>query len=457
MNQETRIQKIQAIINQGNPYWKQDILWQDDLVSFDVYKIPLEFLIYNKYNWRILSRTLSLETQGCSIDVEQEEWKILIEKLLWESKENRNKDTLASLIKIWQEKVWIITKDGIIIDWNRRAMLLNRAGQKFFKAIILPVTLEDDRNSIEEFETRHQMWEDRKLDYNPIEKYLKAWNLTKRWVSTNDIAIWMGETDWKIKQLVEIKELMDEYLEYLEYDWIYTQLMEWQEDLFISLHWWLQNLYWWASLKWFDGYSDNDVDDLKFIAFDYIRIKFGTEDKKFRKLANWHKTSHLFWDKNIWESFSKKHFEWIKVFQDQELFIDKSSNNLEAHLNDRDSKFKENAYVFLENNFNTHLTYIWDRDSKDRPYELTSWALNKISAIDLNKPIDSQALTQLEEIDKLTRKLLGKKSPVILLGDMIDDLNRINFGALGDWKEKVLEKVKEIHHLTYEIKKSLGA
>jgi len=46
----------------------------------------------------------------------------------------------------------LITKDGVIIDGNRRAMLLNRIDRLgTFKAIVLPVTLEENPIEIERF------------------------------------------------------------------------------------------------------------------------------------------------------------------------------------------------------------------------------------------------------------------------------------------------------------------
>ena len=70
MNKETRIQKIQAIIDRdkSNPFGKIEIPWEDSLITKEVYKIPLEYLVYNKYNGRILSRTQSLEKQNHVID-----------------------------------------------------------------------------------------------------------------------------------------------------------------------------------------------------------------------------------------------------------------------------------------------------------------------------------------------------------------------------------------------------
>ena len=47
MNKEIRLKKIQEIINRdiANPFGKQEIPWEDDLVSMNVYKIPLNLLV----------------------------------------------------------------------------------------------------------------------------------------------------------------------------------------------------------------------------------------------------------------------------------------------------------------------------------------------------------------------------------------------------------------------------
>ena len=56
MNKQTRINKIQEIIerNKVDPFGRLEIQWEDELVRMNVYKIPLDYLVYNKYNGRIL-------------------------------------------------------------------------------------------------------------------------------------------------------------------------------------------------------------------------------------------------------------------------------------------------------------------------------------------------------------------------------------------------------------------
>ena len=306
MNKDTRIKKIEEIINKKEPFGRLEIPWEDGLESMDVYKIPLDYLIYNKYNGRILSRTKSLEKQHRNIDPESPEGKETIETLLWNSKENRNKKTLETIKKGGQQKPGIVTRDGIIIDGNRRAMLLGRSEKyDFFKATILPVTLEEDPLEIEKLETTYQMGEDEKLGYNPIEKYLKAKGLyqmlahkpfSSRNSDPDPIAIkkisdWMGESKKTIREYLQVMETMDDYLVDLEYDGIYTQL-DGREEQSINLTQWINRFDGEESAVAFSGYTNGDVDDLKAIAYDYIRIKY--EGKKFRYLARGQKPNHFF-------------------------------------------------------------------------------------------------------------------------------------------------------------------
>ena len=152
-----------------------------------VWRIPLDYLIYNKYNGRIGSDVLSYEKQNGELNAEEDTDRQLIEKFLFESKRDRNKTTMESLLKIGQQRYGIVTSDGIIVDGNRRAMLLNKLFHehealgysyaevekcKYFLAIILPDDAEE--KDIQQLETIYQMGEDDKLDYNPIEKYLKC-------------------------------------------------------------------------------------------------------------------------------------------------------------------------------------------------------------------------------------------------------------------------------------------
>jgi len=484
MKKETRIKEIQKIVdlNQENPFGKTEIPWEDDLQTMKVYKIPLDLLVYNKYNGRILSRTKSLEKQKYNIDVETDIGKKLIEKLLWESKIDKNKRTLESIAYHEQQKIGIITKDGIVIDGNRRVMMLNKIMENdrfkkkynYFKAVVLPVTSEENPIEIEELETKFQMGEDEKLGYNATEKYLKAKGLYLQLTNSMDINLndfnkkaidkisdWMGEPESEIKKYLNTMAIMDEYLEYYEYDGIYTQLDS-REDQFLSLTKWLNSFYENESKKGFDGYVDTDVDDLKAIAFDYLRIRNKYDGKEFRNLAEGQNDKHFFGNKHIWDSFHKNHFDILSRLP-EEAEIEINSNNLKKHLDSRDSEFFENSKFgnedseFLENLFE-HKQLIGYSKAAKQPEKLVKRATQAFESIKTNHSSFSKP-----EVQKLVKELgdrvinsLQKNSPSSILAHLIDQLKLIDIDKIPENEiEEVQNKSKEIQQICYRIYKSL--
>lgn len=463
MDRQTRIAKIQETIDQ-NPdgFAKEEIVWQDALTAMPVYKIKLQNLVYNKYNGRILTRTKSLEAQGKNIDVETPEGKALIEKLLWDSKEERNKTTLDDLNKFGQKRFGIVTRDGIIIDGNRRAMLLNKSDKyDYFKAIVLPVTLEQDPLEIEKLETSYQMGEDEKLGYNPIEKYLKAQNLHDKGVSIRDIASWMNESVSEVEKYIRTMKIMDEYLETFGYDKMYTRLDN-REDAFLSVEKWTNNLYDETSARGFDGYGDGDVDDLKTIAFDYIRTVYEKSSsskldwKSLRVLADGNKGSHLFGNKEIWKDFSEKHFKAIDPIRLEEDRVDTSVPDLEKSLKSRDALFAENTIDFLLENFDVHREKLGNQKYADEPDKLVTKAIDAIKVARTNKNVGKDnVIDKIEELNDLTLELMRKRSPITLLRQINDLLESIDIESLADNRDSVEAELKKIQSNAYRIGKEI--
>ena len=296
MEKELRIQKLKEIETTQKPYMTGiRIMYGGIPKSFNAYKIPLDCLIYNKYNGRIGSKVKSYEKQFHTLDSENPEHVVKIEKFLWESKEPRNKGTMHDIVKKGQQKHGIVTNDGKIIDGNRRALLLNRIWReretwqkhkndvdhcRYFIAVILDEDM--DRKELMRLETTWQMGEDEKLDYGPIEKYLKCKDLKAEFEDV-DIAEMMTEKKSTIQKWLRIMELMDDYLDYFGYSGIYTSLDE-REDLFIHLCEDLERLSKRGARHADWEYKETDMVDLKTISFDYIRTKF--EGKEFRNICS---------------------------------------------------------------------------------------------------------------------------------------------------------------------------
>lgn len=472
MNKETRKQQILKIRNNEKPIGRIDIPWKDKLEAMDVYQIPLDILIFNKYNGRILSRTKSLENQHKLINPETEEGKKLIEGLLYDSKPQKNEETLKSLTKLGQEKVGIITEDGIIIDGNRRAMLLNRIPQiDYFKAIILPVEYDGNPLEIEKFETRYQLGEERKLDYNPIEIYLKIQQLYTR-ISNKKydrkkidkeavkrIYEWVGNykninNENDIVFTLDVMNTMDDYLDRFEYNGFYTALDKREEQFRRLTDWVINFTKVEGSGKAFDGYSNQDVDDLRYIAYDLIRIRYKNE--KFRFLAQGHKENHFFGNQAIWESFKDSHDTIVQNYDDPE--INMNLENLDKYIDGIDSEFDKNYGPKIDENIDEHHQKLRNRQSKDQPKKLLNQAIDKFSAINQNHKVFNTPEVQnlLKQLGNNVNKSMVSKSPLKTMEHIVSLLESINIGDLNDEEiESVKANCKRIQQLGYQINKKL--
>ena len=320
-------------------------IWYDDkLTVFPVYQIPLNSLIYNKYNGRIKSAVLSYESgRGRKLDPKNPEDKKIIENYLFESAENRNEKTLQSLKNYGQQEVGIVTKDLIVIDGNRRSSLLSklfRDGNSvdYFKAIILPDTLENNVIEIIKLETNYQMGVDNKVEYKPIEKYLRCKELIEDYnVSIDEVAKLMAEKSTRISQWMNILSLMEEYLDYLDSPNVYTRLDK-KEGHFVDLNNYLK--------------QTNNNKELKEVYFDFIRL--GLPVQRVRVIGNPKDNLSLFANSELWKPFYAEHISIKKTLVEAKFHEVKNDNpemSNEQIFGNIDSFFKENLFKELVNNF----------------------------------------------------------------------------------------------------------
>lgn len=185
MDATSREQKLRELTNSQKPIGTKQLVYKSEKAdAHPVYLIPVEHLIFNQYNGRIGTFVKQYEKLHGPINASLPEGEKIIIDFLWDSKESRNKETLIDLEKKGQIEYGIVTKDGVIVDGNRRCMLLKKIAEKnhtsptYFKAVILDETIESNPKEIRKLETTFQMGVDAKVDYNPIEKYLKCRELT---------------------------------------------------------------------------------------------------------------------------------------------------------------------------------------------------------------------------------------------------------------------------------------
>ncbi len=390
-----------------------------------VWRIPLEYLIYNKYNGRIGSVVLSYEMQHGELNAENDADKEQIELFLYRSKKDRNDATMKSLLENGQQRYGIVTADGKIVDGNRRAMLLNRLFHKreqlgytyhqveqcqYFLAIILPD--DADEKDIQQLETIYQMGEDDKLDYDPIEKYLKCKSLINCGFSEEDIAEFMGEKPNQIKEWIRILSLMEEYLKEYGYEGIYTRLDK-TEGPFVDLASYLDaykkrgaNV---RNVDW--DYNDSDLSDLKLVCFDYIRARY--EGKEFRDIAKTGKDGSIFFHKDLWDEFLTRHKQETPTDDEtvDEMRQRCPKEELSDLLRQRDITWANKAMGHLRGNLNRSVRRLDDKRDANTPYYLIERALNALKAVDYTQDsfiYDSKIDGMVKEISKIAWEMKKK-------------------------------------------------
>ena len=237
-----RIEQLR-VCHKSSDFGKTPIHFNGQQRFSDVYEIPLELLRFNTKNGRILMEIASLSeaTGERSIDVDDMASQELIFQALWESNVERNTRTLEDLEEKGQQVPGVITSDGVIIDGNRRASLLMRLQIKNpsrsyrFKAVKLNESSNDENGkTLEAFEIEKQISEDTKVDYNPINKYIKAAKMAEDYnLPVSELAELWKVKESEIKKWLDIKRNMDKYLNHIGAKGHYKRLVG-MEDGFIN-------------------------------------------------------------------------------------------------------------------------------------------------------------------------------------------------------------------------------
>jgi hypothetical protein len=438
MNREQRIAYLSKLSSsEKKPSRSKEIWYKISRQTLPVHEIDLQYLIYNAYNGRIASFVKSYERQtGKKLDATDPGDVKIIEEFLWNSNTPSNKETKKSLKDKRQLEYGIVTKDGVIIDGNRRAFLIKqiaaeRAEQPaYFLAVILDERLDENPKEIMRLETTYQMGEDAKVDYNAIEKYLRCKDLMSEGFTSEEIGKMMGENPPKIEEYVSIMTLMDDYLEKLGYSGIYTRLDR-TEGAFVDLNGYLKKYQGKNSGMASWHYKPTDVEDLKLIYYDYIQFMynktkgkrkdedeggvFGSEDSKdYRTIGKPSKKESLFCaDEKIWAKFRDNHFQ--KLDPIREKFIeggftidalkkDSEGMDLNTLLKRRDELWAEKVGPALKENLGTAKYELQNFNNQNEPEILLRRALSTLESID-TEPKSFYESPEVEQLVSVISKL----------------------------------------------------
>lgn len=357
--------------------------------EFNVFRIPINYLVYNHLNDRFASKSREFEIEtGTTLNLDSDEHLIQIEKFIWESNISSNQETIRDLAKNGQLKYGIVTEDGRIIDGNRRASLirklyysdskdfpnLNKENFRYFLAVVLPGNISDDEMLV--LETKIQMGEDDKVDYNPIEKYLKINKLIQSGKTYDEIAsmIKSVKNGKEALEMHNIYKLMVKYLEYIDAPNHFSLIGKY-EDHFIKLN---KTIEYFKNGTYSANWRPREADYIEFeqVAFHYIRK--GHEGKDFRNLMGGKSDGKgIFSNQEVWSKFLNKHDVIIDEVND-EIKKQKFENVVQ-----REDYWSDKVSNKLDTIFKRAKESISNRDAENKPKDLAEGALDKIRIIDI--------------------------------------------------------------------------
>lgn len=395
--------------------------YQGETKSFNVYKIPIEFLVFNKENGRIASLVKSYTREHQAIDVETEEGSKLISKFLYNAHIERNKITRENIINNGQLQFGIVTADGVIVDGNRRVTLLMsiandeklpqqvRDRSKYFLAAILPEDAND--TDILRLETQFQMGSDDKVDYNPIEKYLHAYDMSKHF-TVDEIKTYMGFKNKKeVTQAIEMVGLIDEYLEAFDYAGIYTRIPSGSEDRLLKLNDAIRKIKE-GGIPWITTTGKDEViNNLKMICFDFIRLgEHNAEEYRAIMQGNY----CFLYNEGIWKTFVENYFQKTEELPEEtptEEVLESANSDEDSDrlLRARDNEWKKNAKAAISEAYTESKTALDNSKDKDEPLKLLKKAISALSSINhetiMSADNKDELNSKISEITKLVNKL----------------------------------------------------
>lgn len=392
LERKTKLAEIQSFSPEAENALK--LPYQGETRAFNVYKIPLEFLVFNKENGRIASLVKSYVREHQAIDVETEEGSSLIAKFLYSAHKDRNDITREDIINNGQLQYGIITSDGVIVDGNRRVTLLMsiakdpkvsqqvRDRSRFFLAAILPE--EANPKDILRLETQFQMGADGKVDYNPIEKYLHAVDMLNKGFTVEEIKSYMGfKKVQDVSQAIDMVKLMDEYLIVYDYEGIYTQIPPGSEDRLLKLNDAIKKIKE-GGIPWIPtDDKDKVINDLRMICFDFIRLgEHNQEDYRSIMQGNY----SFLANESIWTKFVNSYFDKvdkvpIEKTTEEVLKNSKSDEDSTRLLRARDNEWKSAVKEVVADAFTESKISLENNKDKDEPLKLLKKAINALSSI----------------------------------------------------------------------------
>lgn len=193
--------------------------------TYPVYRVKLDQLFYNDQNDRVatwISQYKSEHGEDAFQKLDREEYNAIIERFIIQSNEAAIDKTQMNIALVHQREPGVILADGRVIDGNRRFTCLRRlAGSNpefnWFETVILETSIETDKKQIKMLELAIQHGEEKKVDYNPIDRLVGVYQdiIETELLTVEEYAYSTNESVYDVKKRIEIAMLVVEFLEYI--------------------------------------------------------------------------------------------------------------------------------------------------------------------------------------------------------------------------------------------------
>ena len=133
------IERLKEIKLNSQPKNNKNVKYKGSWINMNTFEIDLDLLEFNPYNTRIVSDTQEysqIHMLADFTDLDKEKQQTEIESILWNKFKAKNKKTEKDILLNGQIEPGVVTSDGLVVDGNRRFMILRRILDK--KGIRMP-------------------------------------------------------------------------------------------------------------------------------------------------------------------------------------------------------------------------------------------------------------------------------------------------------------------------------
>jgi len=450
---EEKINKIKA----GEPVGTHSLYYKGEKRNLDVYEVPTSLLRFNYVNGRIGTEVREFE-RGSGTNLDQlgpHEINDKIHDWIWKKSERENKETLIDIRDKRQIIPGVITRDGIVVDGNRRFMIarkLNKEGlNRQFLTVILDDTYVDGGDNelqIKKLETELQLGQDEKVKYGAIEKYMKIMDFVDKYIEVKSpkmkyqelVRLMRIKDEKTVREKYRIGKIMLEFLDYVGFPEMFSRLQN-TEDLFIQLE---KNYRLYTNQKgsasW--DFTDDNAEDYKTCGFDLIRWNYNaSKDKKgdweAKKLKNKYfknsKNKTIFSNQKIWTDFNRtlEKVEDIDVPVLEDIVEKEGISEADA-AKKIDRIWADKTSPIFREALGTAESRIRDKENNDQPEKFISDALNKLENL-IN-----------EDLFEFTGNIEFDESIIKILQD-----------SHGDRRKTILSNINNVRKIAERLKKEL--